>query len=435
MIGDRDISDHCPIWIMLDNKNWGPKPFKFNNEWFSSEAFIPFVEKEWNSLDVQSRGDFILKDKLRLFKEIPKRWNKEVFGKIDLEVEDVVHDINVVDERLDFKSFPSFFDDDVIRRKEASCCFWKNLRIKENMLLQRSRLNWLKEGDSNSGFFHKVMKQRRRSNHIGPILSSRGLVETVEDVREDVFSHFERKFTDPYGIRPLLDGVPFKAINGEEAEELEELFLEAEIKKAVWECGGSKSQGPDGYSFLFFKKCWHSIKEDVINFFNHFFTGGSIAKGITSSFFTLIPKSKNPIGLDGQLLDGVVVANEVVDFARKEGCNCILFKVDFEKAYDNVGWSFLRYMLQRMVFGEKWKRWMELLVFSCNISVLVNGSPTKEFKVGREKFPLLGNSNRFQSEEGSFLESSSPKNEKSLGRMDESFSKFGRLYHSSQIRS
>ncbi|XP_058747086.1 uncharacterized protein LOC131620082 [Vicia villosa] len=51
-IGDRDISDHCPIWLLSDKSNWGPKPFRFNNEWFSSESFIPFMEKEWKSLKV-----------------------------------------------------------------------------------------------------------------------------------------------------------------------------------------------------------------------------------------------------------------------------------------------------------------------------------------------------------------------------------------------
>lgn len=30
-VGDRDISDHCPIWILCSTQDWGPKPFKFNN--------------------------------------------------------------------------------------------------------------------------------------------------------------------------------------------------------------------------------------------------------------------------------------------------------------------------------------------------------------------------------------------------------------------
>ncbi|XP_058774258.1 uncharacterized protein LOC131648524 [Vicia villosa] len=43
LIGERDISDHCPIWLEVDNSNWGPKPFRFNNEWFSFDSFLPFV--------------------------------------------------------------------------------------------------------------------------------------------------------------------------------------------------------------------------------------------------------------------------------------------------------------------------------------------------------------------------------------------------------
>ncbi|XP_058784290.1 uncharacterized protein LOC131659066 [Vicia villosa] len=282
---------------MVDNQDWGPRPFKFNNEWFALDSFIPFVEKEWKALKVEERGDFILKEKLRLLKDKLKMWNREVFGEIDLEIEEGVRDINIADERLDPNSFDSF-DGDLMFRKEASSRLWRNLRIKENMLLQRSKLSWLKEGDSNSGFFHKVMKQRRRHNHIGHILSSRGLVESVEDVREEVFHHFGNKFIEPEEVRPLLDGIDFKAISSEEAVGLEKPFTEYEIKKAVWDCGGNKSPGPDGYSFLFINKCWHFIKDDSIIFFNYFFNGGSISKAITSSFFNLISKSKNPIGLD-----------------------------------------------------------------------------------------------------------------------------------------
>lgn len=122
LIGDMDISDHCPIWIISDNHDWGPKPFKFNNEWFTFDSFIPFVEQEWNKLIVRGRGDFVLKEKLRLLKDKLKIWNKEVFGKYDLEVTEGVRDINRFDDKLD-PSSPSSFKEDCDLRKEASCKF------------------------------------------------------------------------------------------------------------------------------------------------------------------------------------------------------------------------------------------------------------------------------------------------------------------------
>ena len=39
---------------------------------------------------------------------------------------------------------------------------------------------------------------------------------------------------------------------------------------------------------------------------------------------------------DRQILDGILIANEVVDEARKSKKEMMLFKVDFEKAYDSV---------------------------------------------------------------------------------------------------
>lgn len=39
---------------------------------------------------------------------------------------------------------------------------------------------------------------------------------------------------------------------------------------------------------------------------------------------------------DRQILDRVLIANEVVDEARKLKKELLLFKVDFKKAYDSV---------------------------------------------------------------------------------------------------
>jgi len=42
-----------------------------------------------------------------------------------------------------------------------------------------------------------------------------------------------------------------------------------------------------------------------------------------------------------QILDGILIANKVVDEARKSKKELMLFKVDFEKAYDSVNWGYL----------------------------------------------------------------------------------------------
>ena len=42
----------------------------------------------------------------------------------------------------------------------------------------------------------------------------------------------------------------------------------------------------------------------------------------------------------------MVIANLVVDEAKKQKKLTFIFKVDFEKAYDNVRWSFLYYIMR-----------------------------------------------------------------------------------------
>jgi len=83
------------------------------------------------------------------------------------------------------------------------------------------------------------------------------------------------------------------------------------------------------------------------------------------------------------LLDSVLMANEAVEELRKKGRSGLCLKVDFEKAYDSVRWEFLYDMLQRMGFHSLWILWIKGCLESATVSVLVNGSPTEEFKPSR----------------------------------------------------
>ena len=86
---------------------------------------------------------------------------------------------------------------------------------------------------------------------------------------------------------------------------------------------------------------------------------------------------------DRQILDGILIANEAVDEARKLKKEMLLFKVDFEKAYDLVDWGYLDDVMKRMSFPTLWRKWVKECVSTATASVLVNGSPTEEFQLKR----------------------------------------------------
>ncbi|GJU73579.1 putative RNA-directed DNA polymerase, eukaryota, reverse transcriptase zinc-binding domain protein, partial [Tanacetum coccineum] len=64
-----------------------------------------------------------------------------------------------------------------------------------------------------------------------------------------------------------------------------------------------------------------------------------------------------------------------------EDLKLLLLKVDFEKAFDSVYWNFLLNIMRQMGFGDKWRKRIASRLSSASISVLINGSLSKEFKM------------------------------------------------------
>src|SRR5664279_1967927 len=54
------------------------------------------------------------------------------------------------------------------------------------------------------------------------------------------------------------------------------------------------------------------------------------------------------------ILEGVVVLHETIHELHRKKLDGVLFKIDFEKAYDKVKWSFLQQALCMKGFDPKW---------------------------------------------------------------------------------
>lgn len=67
---------------------------------------------------------------------------------------------------------------------------------------------------------------------------------------------------------------------------------------------------------------------------------------------TLVDKNKTAFIKGRYILDNVLAANEILHFCEMKKEQGILIKVDFEKAYDKVSWSFSKELLISRGFGS-----------------------------------------------------------------------------------
>ncbi|GJR76960.1 putative RNA-directed DNA polymerase [Tanacetum coccineum] len=350
---DRKLSDHCLIVLKDIDLDSGPKPFRTFDIWLEDSDIGSVVETTWN-LEVRSnRLDCRFRDKLKNVKMTLRKWSKERFGAPKERIEAYKKEAM----RWELEAENRILD-------ENERATWMEARkqwvTKENefgnMLGQKDRVKWDVEGDENSKFFHAFIKRRNNKSNI------RGL---------------------------MVNGV--EKISIDEANLLEKDFNEGEI--------------------------WDAIR-------GWFADNTEITKGCNSSFVTIIPKVADSIGLgdfrpisligcyykiiakllaervkrvvgkvvgDVQnafikgryILDGILIANETVDYLKKSKEKGLILKVDFEKAYDSMNWRFLIDIMKRMTFEDKWCNWVECCLRSASMSILVNGSPTEEFSLGR----------------------------------------------------
>ncbi|GKV12050.1 hypothetical protein SLEP1_g23252 [Rubroshorea leprosula] len=352
----RTVSDHCPIMLKVQKVDWGPKPFKFFDAWLDDQGCKELISKG-------EQGQLT--------------------------------------------------EEEINKRKEAFLDLWKNMNTKERMAQQKSRKTWLVNGDANTKFFHNCVKGKWKTTEMNSIQIKDSQLVDPTIMKEEIANFFENMFKEENCKRPKLEGIGFQQITEQDNASLVAPFTENEIKAAVWDCKCSKALSQDRFNFRFVRREWETIKGDMIGFIKEFQEKGKLVRGLNSSFIVLVPIVNNPQRIEEyrpisfisavykilakllanrlkkvldqvigeqqmafisgrQLMDGVVVANEVVDKAKKKKSKSFLLKIDFEKVYDKVCWKFLNFMMQKLGFCATWRRWIMECLRTSQVSMLVN---------------------------------------------------------------
>ncbi|XP_028059521.1 uncharacterized protein LOC114263216 [Camellia sinensis] len=248
----RLVSDHYPLLLTEDEKNWGPKPFRFLNAWTLHPSFLSVVQKSWLDAQVQGWVGFRVKVKLCSLKAELKRWNSEVFGCVEDQLrkaEAELHELDLVAE------MGTLDPHEVVRRSEVKNLVWSYRKKLDWIWFQKSRVNWAQNGDRNTRFFHIMASQRQNRNLVDSVVVEGVRVEDPALVKLEVLRFFSKAFSEDWPSRPKLSGSFVRINSAKVVEFLDPEFTLEEVWEAVKDCNGNKAPGPDGFNMMCIQKC------------------------------------------------------------------------------------------------------------------------------------------------------------------------------------
>lgn len=120
---------------------------------------------------------------------------------------------------------------------------------------QRGKINWVKEGDASTRYFHAHATIRHRKNSIATLQDGAGnSFSEHEDKAKILWETFKERLgtTD---FNHMLFNVNDLLIASDNLNSLEIPFSKQEIDKVVSELPNNKSPGPDGFNNEFVKGC------------------------------------------------------------------------------------------------------------------------------------------------------------------------------------
>lgn len=294
--------------------------------------------------------------------------------------------------------------------------------MEEAYFHQNSRIQWLKEGDQNTSFYHKVAMARNYFNAIHELTDLNGIaVSSPEAVGLLAVHHFVNVLGPPLtlsapSLQIRVDLATAFHCSPEQAEDMIKLPTDDEIMRVLFKLNPNKSLGPDGLTSRFYSCDWHILGKEVTTAISKFFVSGNLPTATNSTILTLIPKflgassvkdymsisccnttykviSKILVSklkpilpmvilpnqsafIKGRLLlENCLLASEIVSGDHKnKGSKRLTLKVDIAKAFDSIKWDFIIASLNSLDLPPLYIHWIRECISTAAYSVGINGS-------------------------------------------------------------
>ena len=415
----RPTSDHVPCVISVGTSIPKAKIFRFEDHWIRMPGFMEVVDNIWA---IHCHGDSakIISAKFKLLRQGLKKWSTSIST-----LNRLVDNCNEIILMLDnFEELRPLHISEWNFRKIVKNRLQHLLNCKKDYWKKRCTTRWAKLGNENTAFFHSMATIRYRKNTIASLTRADGSVSFEHQEKAGILW---QAYRDRLGCSAPID-TAFDFSNyvqpSASLDDISAPFTEDEIDKIVMSLPAHKAPGPDGFSGLFIKTCWHIVRFDFYRLCREFWEGTVNLQSINDAYITLIPKMNSPEGpndyrpisllnislkiltkllanrLQSRILnlvhvnqygflksrsiqDCVAWAYEYIHQCKQARKEVVILKLDFAKAFDTIEHQAIINILKCWGFDDRWIGWVQTIFGTAFSSVLLNGVPGKKFPCRR----------------------------------------------------
>ena len=380
-------------------------------------------------------------DAIDIFTNKAMVWNKIHFGNIFKKKKNLMARINGIQKAIASKlsRFLLNLEDELLRDLDLV------LNQEEELWALKSRVNWMIQGDWNTAFYHVSTLVRRKRNQTIAIKNAVGdWIYEEGDIKDFIKSGFNGIYSTSHVAMARVDPITshWQARLFEvERDNISGGVNEEEIKSALWALKPFKALSSDGLHAGFFQNFWPVVGDSVIEEVKKVFVSRKVSDFLNRTLIALIPKIQGPetlgnyrpISLCNTMykvvtkiivarlrpyldklisplqmafvpgrkgVNNVIIAEEIIhslgSLGKKKGkTRYMALKIDLEKTYDKLEWSFIRDMLIRINLPSDLIEVIMSCVTTVSTSILFNGEvldlifPYKGIRQGDPLSPYL----------------------------------------------
>lgn len=288
-------SDHLPVLIRIigqpqTGSRCKNRPWRFNAHWIRKEECQKVVKEGWESALDPDCFD-------RLFSGIDacqlgiRQWSRDIHNNPRRRIEELrekLHGLSLATQTEETKNEGAALRAELDKVYSDEDFFWR----------QSSKVQWARDGDMNTSYFHKVAFSRKENNTIHGLYNREGVWCEEDRAVEGIISDpFGELFQSSYPSEALMDGVLENVgarVTQEMNNQLALPFTSDEVHSALSHIAPLKSPGPDGLPAVFFQKYWHLLGSNITTCVLDFLNSHRMPQALNYTYVALIPKLARP---------------------------------------------------------------------------------------------------------------------------------------------